>query len=51
MIPYEKDHPMDYPVADFGMGHDIRISLNNTKNAELKLKHQLNFMNDPVPLT
>ena len=41
---------MDYKVADFGIDHDTRISLNNTKNTELKLKHNLNFMNDPVPM-
>jgi hypothetical protein len=43
------DHPVDYVVPDFGMDHEIKYSLNNTKNTETKLKHKLNFMNDPVP--
>ena len=49
MIPYTKDHPMDYPVADFGLAHETKYTLNNIQNAEKKLKHKLNFMNDPVP--
>jgi len=49
MIPYTEDHPMDYKVADFGIAHETRYTLNNIKNAEIKLKHKLNFMNDPVP--
>ena len=48
-IPYEKDHPMDYAVPDFGIAHETKYTLNNIKNAELKLKHKLNFFNDPVP--
>lgn len=51
MIPYEKDHPVDYPVPDFGLAHETKYTLNNIKNAEIKLKHKLNFMNDPVPPT
>ena len=32
------DHPVDYPVPNFGQDSDIKISLENTKNAEEKLK-------------
>jgi len=49
MIPYEEDHPMNYEVPDFGLAHETKYTLNNIKNAELKLKHNLNFMNDPLP--
>ena len=49
MIPYEEDHPMNYAVPDFGLAHETKYTLNNIKNAEKKLKHELNFMNDPIP--
>jgi hypothetical protein len=31
------------------MAHETRYTLNNIKNAEKKLNHKLNFMNDPLP--
>ena len=49
MLPPDKDHPVDYPVADFGLAYETRYTLNNIKKAEKKLKHKLNFMNDPDP--
>jgi hypothetical protein len=48
-IPMYSDHPVDYAVPDFGIAHETRYTLNNIKNAETKLKHKLNFMNDPLP--
>ena len=48
-IPYEKDHPIDYPVPDFGIAHETKYTLNNISNAEKKLKHKLTFMYDPIP--
>jgi len=48
-IPYEADHPVDYVVPDFGIAHETKYTLANIKNTEIKLKHKLNFFNDPVP--
>ena len=39
--PAYSDHPIDYPVPDFGISHEIRYTNNNIKNAEKKLKHNL----------
>ena len=50
MIPHEKDHPIDYAVADFGMDHETKYTLKNIGNSEKTLKHKLNFMNDDLKL-
>ena len=39
--PAYSDHPVDYPVPDFGISHEIRYTNNNIKNAEKSLKHNL----------
>jgi hypothetical protein len=31
------------------MSHEIRYSLNNTKNSEKLLKHKINFFNEELP--
>ena len=35
--PKPKSHPMDYKVANFGMDHDIKVSVHNMQNAETTL--------------
>ena len=39
--PAYADHPIDYPVPDFGVSHEIRYTQNNIKNAEKALNHKL----------
>jgi hypothetical protein len=31
------DHPMDYPVPDFGVDEDVKFTQRNIGNAEQKL--------------
>jgi hypothetical protein len=40
--PEYKTHPMDYPVADFGVDHDIKASDSHTTAAEKSLGHTWN---------
>lgn len=47
--PAYADHPVDYFVPDFGKDHDIVASLADTKLEEKRLKHKINFMNEPLP--
>jgi hypothetical protein len=44
--PIYSDHAVDYAVADFGLDHETRYTLNNIKLTEALMKHKLNFMND-----
>jgi len=47
--PVYTEYPIDYKVPYYGVDEDVKTTLKNTKNTETKLKHKLNFFNDPVP--
>jgi len=41
--PKPDDHPMNYPVPDFGVDRDILTSQSNLSQFEKKYKHQLSL--------
>ena len=43
-------YPINYFVPHFGVDTDIAASLSNTNNEETRLKHKINFMNEPIPV-
>jgi hypothetical protein len=39
--PAYSDYPIDYVVPDFGQDHEVMYTVNNIKNTETLLKHEL----------
>ena len=48
--PAYKDWDVDYKVPNFGQDIDIKASLANTRSAEKKLHHVIDFMNHDLPV-
>lgn len=46
----DSPHPINYFVPDFGTDYEIAASLRNTGAQEKRLKHKINFYNEPLPV-